>query len=129
MEIRTMAIISSLLIRAAVVALAAAPVSVFAVEIHCPTTHAGSQLTTVTLFDGPPSEHADLEPDTFHQSKGGSRSEWDVAYIYQAGRHLFVECQYGPKASAVILEPGPSTYKCEFLSEGAKSVSLSCQSH
>jgi hypothetical protein len=124
-----MATISSLLIRAAIVALAAAPVSVSAGEIRCPTTHAGSQLTTVTLFDGPPSEHADLEPDTFHQSKGGSRSEWDVAYIYQAGRHLFVECQYGPEAPAVILEPEPSTSKCEFQSKGVEGVSLVCQSH
>ena len=123
-----MATISSLLIRAAIVALAAAPVSVSAGEIRCPTTHAGSQLTTVTLFDGPPSEHADLEPDTFHQSKGGSRSEWDVAYIYQAGRHLFVECQYGPNAASVILEPVPSTYTCEFVSQGAKNISLVCKS-
>jgi hypothetical protein len=129
MEIQTMAIISSLLTRAAIVVLAAVPLSALAGETQCPKRHAGSQLTTVTLFDGPPSEHADLEPDTFHQGKNGSRSEWDVAYVYKLGRHLFVQCQYGPKTPAVLLEPVPSTYKCEFISQGAENVSLVCKSH
>ena len=123
-----MAIISSSLIRAAIVVLAVAPAPAFAGETQCPKTNAGSNLTTVTLFDGPPSEHADLQPDTSQQSKGGSRSQWDVAYIYKAGRHLFVECQYGPNAASVILEPVPSTYTCEFISQGAKNISLVCKS-
>lgn len=123
-----MAIIFSLLNSVAIVAWAAMSVSAFAGEGGCPKTHAGGHLVTATLFDGPPSEHADLMPDTFHESKSGSRSEWDVAYIFEAGRHLFVECQYGPKVSAVILEPGPSTYKCEFLSQGDGKKSLMCKS-
>lgn len=124
-----MAIISSLLTRLAIVVLVAASGSAFATETQCPQTHAGSQLTTVTLFDGPPSEHADLEPDSSHQGKGGIRSEWDVGYIYKAGRHLFVECRYGPKTPSVVLEPGPSTDKCAFISHGAKNVSLVCKSN
>ena len=109
--------------------LAATPTSTLASEIDCPKIHEGSHLTTVTLFDGPPSEHADLMPDSFRKTGNGSRSGWDVAYIFKAGRQLFVECQYGPNASTVILEPGPSTYKCEFLSGGEKNVSLICRSH
>jgi hypothetical protein len=124
-----MAIISSSLIRVLFVMLATAPISVLAGETVCPRIHEDSQLTSVTLFDGPPSEHADLMPDSFRKVGNGTRSGWDVAYIFEAGRQLFVECQYGPKVSPVILEPGPSAYKCEFLSRGAKNVSFTCQSH
>jgi hypothetical protein len=129
MEIQIMAIISSSLIKVLFLTLATAPTSALAGETGCPRIHAGSKLTTVTLFDGPPSEHADLMPDSFRKIGNGSQSGWDVAYIFEAGRQLFVECQYGPKVSTVILEPGPSTYKCEFLSRGEKNVSLTCQSH
>jgi hypothetical protein len=103
-------------------------VSAFADEVGCPKTHAGAPLVTVTLFDGPPSEHADLMPDTVHESNSGSKSEWDVAYIFEAGRRLFVECQYGPKITPVIIEPSPSTSKCEFLSQGVGKKSLVCRS-
>jgi hypothetical protein len=129
MEIQTMATISPLLIRVAVLVLATPPLLASADEVHCPKTHAGSQLTTATLFDGPPSEHADLMPDTSHETKNGSQTKWDVAYLFKLGRQLFVECQYGPKGSTVILEPKPSTDKCEFLSQRDKTVSLTCQSH
>jgi hypothetical protein len=105
------------------------PVTALAGEIRCPNIHEGSLLRTVTLFDGPPSEHADLMPDTFHESKNETQSKWDVAYIFKAGRQLFVECEYGPKVSMVILEPEPSTYKCELLSQQGKQVALTCQSH
>jgi hypothetical protein len=128
MEIQTMATIFSLLIRVVVLVLAVPPALALADEVRCPKIHAGSQLTDVTLFDGPPSERADLMPDTSHETKNGSQSKWDVAYIFKAGRQLFVECQYGPKGSTVILEPKPSTDKCEFLSQRDKTVSLTCQS-
>ena len=124
-----MATIFSLLSSTAIIMWTAMQLSAFAGEIGCPKTHAGVQLVTVTLFDGPPDEGADLMPDTFRKSKGGSLSEWDVAYIFEAGRHLFVECQYGTKIPPVILEPGSSTRKCEFTSHGAGSKSLICKSY
>ena len=68
-------------------------------------------------------------PDTFREEKNNSRSEWDVAYIYKAGRKLFVECQYGAKAPPIVLEPGPSTVTCEFLVQGSDNMSLVCKSH
>lgn len=94
----------------------------------CPENHAGFRLKTVMVFDGPPSEHADLMPDSYHENKGVGRSEWDVAYIFQAGRHLFVKCDYGPSVPAVILEPEPSTQQCVFLSKRDGAVSLTCGS-
>ncbi len=104
------------------------PRSTLASETHCPERHEGSRLTTVTLFDGPPSEHADLVPDKFHEGTSGARSEWSVAYIFEAGRRLFVRCQYGRTGSSITLEPDTSTATCEFLTRGGKDVSLTCRS-
>lgn len=122
-----MATISTLSISAVLLGLAALPPLARAADIHCPGAHQGSPLSTVTLFDGPPSEHADLEPDSFSKTKQGTRSEWDVAYIFKTGRQLFVACEYGPKADAVLLQPGPGTYQCEFLAETSGKVSLTCK--
>jgi hypothetical protein len=124
-----MATISSLLIRLSAILVMIPPLSALAGEIHCPSVREGAKLSTVTLFDGPPSEHADLMPDSSREGKGGTRSEWQVAYIFKAGRRLYVECKYGPTISAVMLEPEPSTYKCEFASQGDSTISLTCLSH
>ncbi|HUB43603.1 MAG TPA: STY0301 family protein [Acetobacteraceae bacterium] len=127
MAVRTMA---TGLVRpagAALLLLAAVPHLTHAADIQCPRMHQGSSLTTVSLFDGPPSEHADLEPDVIHKTKRGLWSEWDVAYLFQQGRQLFVECGYGRNIPAVLLQPGPGTGKCEFLSEGTGRVSLTCK--
>jgi hypothetical protein len=126
METQKMATISSLLIKTVVLALAFPPLLASADEVRCPQTHAGSQLTTATLFDGPPSQHADLMPDTSHETKNGSQTKWEIAYLFKLGRQPFVECQYGSKGSTVILQPKPSTDNCEFLSQRDKTVSLTC---
>ena len=101
-----MATISTLLISAAVIVLAAAAYPAAASEVRCPEWHDGARLRTVSVFDGPPSEHADLVPDGVHKTKDGTRSVWDVSYIFKDGRQLFVECRYGATASTVVLDPG-----------------------
>ena len=53
----------------------------------CPD-HPGTQLKYVGLFDGPPGQQVQLQPDV-----PGSRIGYnDVAYIYSAGRMLYLEC-------------------------------------
>jgi hypothetical protein len=126
--IQTMATISSLSSSAAIAAIAACVLSQAALAdaVACPQTQHGVRLKTVTLFDGPPSEHADLAPDSFRETKGVGRSEWDVAYIFQAGRRLYVQCDYGPTTPAVTVEPAASTSRCVFLSKPDGNVSLTC---
>jgi hypothetical protein len=123
-----MAIISSSLSRLACLALAVLEISACAGEVACPQTQSGERLATVTLFDGPPSEHADLMPDSFRKTKDGGRSEWDVAYIFEADRKLFVECQYGGKVAPVVIEPKPSTTRCVFVTHDRGHKSLTCVS-
>lgn len=123
-----MATIFMLSSKAAAFLIAMLPIVALAGETHCPSVLEGSKLKSVTVYDGPPCEHADLKPDTYKETKTGGRSEWDVAYIYKAGRKLYVECKYNSKTSKVLLEPDASTYKCEFLTQGKKGVSFSCKS-
>jgi len=98
----------------------------FASEITCPHAQQGARLKNVALFDGPPSELASLVPDSVFETEMDSRAEWDVSYIFQAGRHLYVRCEYGSTIPAVIIEPPASTGTCAFLSGRNGDVSLSC---
>src|ERR1700722_15542738 len=104
MGIRTMGIIFLWLNRLGIAALDLLPAVASAEEVRCPAANAGAQLATVVLFDGPPSEHADLMPDRYRKGKSGGQSDWNVTYIFKAGRHLFVECQYGAKIPSIVLE-------------------------
>lgn len=102
------------------------PAAAAAEQASCPDNHAGARLTTVVLFDGPPSEHADLMPDKSRKLKnGGVESTWDVAYIFQAGRKLYVECQYGSSTSHVTVEP--ANVKICVFSNSNNRISLSCR--
>ena len=72
-------------------------------ESRCPDTHAGAHLAGASLFDGPPSEHADLVPDRIHQGRRGVlTSEWDVAAMPRAGRQIYLECRYGSGAPTIV---------------------------
>lgn len=124
-----MATIFSLLNSLVPVTLAILGVSAYAGEAACPQAQGGARLVTVSVFDGPPSEHADLMPDRYHKTKDGGRSEWAVAYVFRAGRKLFVECQYGGKVAPVVIEPDPSTTKCTFVTRDRGRKSLTCVSH
>ncbi len=107
--------------------LAMIPATAVAGESHCQATHAGSRLASVTLFDGPPSERADLMPDTVSGRHGNGRSDWDIAYIFQAGRRLFVRCEYGPQVHAIIFEPDTRARKCVYRRYATGHRSLACK--
>lgn len=104
------------------------PVAAWATESRCPPVNQGQALRTVSVFDGPPEERADLVPDVTVKERGGYRSEWSVTYIFQAGRGLFVECRYGQSMPPIVLAPDATTTRCVFHSAGAGKVSLVCLS-
>jgi hypothetical protein len=116
------------LISLAALALALPATASCAGETACPQVQAGARLVTVTLFDGPPSEHADLMPDSYRKTRDGGRSEWDVAYVFKAGRQLYVECKYGDKVAPVVIEPATSTTHCAFVTRDKGQKSLTCVS-
>jgi hypothetical protein len=97
-----------------------------AAEARCPASNGGAGLRTVTLFDGPPSEHADLAPDSVAKVAGGTRSAWQVAYVFEAGRQLFVECDYGRRGGKVVLKPERGVRRCLFEAK-ASGNALVCK--
>ncbi|MDY0743307.1 STY0301 family protein [Paucibacter sp. R3-3] len=97
-------------------------------EAACPSEKGGERLASASVFDGPPSEHADLVPDRHRQTKDGSRSEWDVAYVFEAGRQLYVECRYRGNTEPVVIEPPPATTLCTFVTRHRGRSSLGCAS-
>ena len=103
-------------------------ISAFADETTCPKAQGEKLLATASLFDGPPSERADLMPDSFRKTKAGGWSEWDVAYVFKAGRKLFVACKYGDHAAPIVIQPGPATTKCWFIERNRGRRSLTCVS-
>jgi hypothetical protein len=121
-----MVIISMLSNRLGILAFALVPTLAGASEFGCPATQSGRQLVSVTLFDGPPGEHADLRPDRYRKGKSGGQSDWNVAYIFEAGRRLHIECQYGSRIPSVVLE-APKVDNCTYYSGRGGGNSLTCK--
>ncbi|MFA5121804.1 STY0301 family protein [Zavarzinia sp.] len=108
-------------------ALLLAPGLAQAAEVACPAAQGGAPLANVTLFDGPPEELASLVPDDSTRDKNGdTRSTWDVSYIPQAGRTLYVQCDYG-KATAPVTLKAEGVQSCAFVQHKDKTLSLTCR--
>ncbi len=123
-----MATISSWLTSLASLSLAAFCASSQAAESACPKAQAGRQLASVSIFDGPPAERADLVPDRYRETKDGGRSEWDVAYVFEAGRKVYVECRYGGRQAPIVIEPAATTTTCTWITRHDGRSALGCVS-
>ncbi|MFO1253093.1 MAG: STY0301 family protein [Inhella sp.] len=88
----------------------------------CPSQPA-SALRQVTVFDGPPEEMASLVPEPDAQG----RDSWPLAYVYQAGRQVWVHCQYQDQTRRVLQLPEPVRH-CHFLPKrrGQAEAQLRC---
>jgi hypothetical protein len=79
-------------------------------------------LRTFTVFDGPPSEQASLVPD----SAGKDSSSWELGYIYDAGRSVWVRCQYADGTSSDV-QLSAKVEKCEYKEVKKDAFRLFCQ--
>jgi hypothetical protein len=79
-------------------------------------------LRSVTVFEGPPSEQASLVPD----SAGKNNSSWDLAYIYDGGRSVWVRCQYADGANSDV-KLSARVSKCRSEAVKKDAIKLSCQ--
>jgi hypothetical protein len=66
--------------------------------ISCPASLEGHRLATVQVFDGPPSERADLAPDG---------SVWDLKAVRSTSspKGFFLVCGYGGRTVTLHLPP------------------------
>jgi len=61
----------------------------------CPSYKGKSPLSSVTVFDGPPEQRADLMPDVSKGSGDHAYASWDVGYIFSSGRIVYLVCEFG----------------------------------
>jgi len=107
-------------------ALLLTPSAALAAPVQCPASQDGQSLSTVTLFDGPPSENASLAPDSATQDETGNiTSSWKLDYIFTAGGHLYIECDYGANKQAVLKPPFVTS--CIYKTNNQGHNSLTCQ--
>jgi len=88
----------------------------------CPSQGA-TTLHYVTVFDGRPEELASLVPEPDAQG----RDSWPLAYVYQAGRQVWVHCRYQDQTRRVLQLPEPVQH-CHFLPKrrGQAEAQLRC---
>jgi hypothetical protein len=86
--------------------------AVHADEIRCPAKSGNNKLSNVSIFDGPPEEKADLEPDN---SKAGV-STWDVSYIFENGGKLYLQCEYSGSPKPIVVEVDKMVHVCTYKS-------------
>jgi hypothetical protein len=78
-------------------------------------------LVDFDVFDGDPSELADL----IGQETGPNTGYFDLAYIYQSGRVVTINCKYSD--GIVISEKQPPIKGCSYFYSPGGKVSLSCR--
>ena len=80
-------------------------------EVQCSSYHGGLPLYLVAVFDGPPEQLASLIPDHRHQY-----DVWDVGYIFDASRSLYLVCHYGRegKEQVVTVKAEKKVQRCTF---------------
>jgi len=77
---------------------------------------------SVSLFDGPPEEHAYLVPDG-----GGKLSGyWEVGYLYDSGRFVTARCKYADGQTADV-KLASKVARCDFKVDAKKTLTLSCK--
>lgn len=103
-------------------------VSVFAcsadsgVSIEVCPLRAEATLQYVDVFDGPPEELATLIPDNVGEHAGN----WQLGYIYDAGRFVTVRCKYTDgKMQDVKLSK--KIQGCTYTIDSHKTLKLLCQ--
>ena len=79
-------------------------------------------LRSFTIFDGPPSQKASLVPD----SADKVTATWEVGGVYDAGRIVWVRCEYagGSHADAKLAQ---KVAKCESRAVKKDVFKLNCQ--
>ena len=71
-----------------------------------------SPLSGAILYDGPPEEIADLIPDQAKGSGDHATSSWDVAYLYDTGRNVYLVCKYTDLKDAITIKVEKKVQTC-----------------
>ena len=111
--------------------LAFVSVNAMAETVRCPVLASGSPLTGASVYDGPPEEMADLVPESTSRTAGkraGERSIWNVGYVFDAGRKLYLVCRYGARGERSEVKIKTKVLRCTYsIPRAPGRADLSCR--
>lgn len=90
-------------------------------EFKCAATQGKKPLTNAAVFDGPPEEKAELEPDDSRGNTSYTYASWDVGYLFKIGRTPYLVCKYGGSkdSETVTIKVDKPVQKCVYRTHGA----------
>ena len=85
-------------------------------EFKCPGFHGKNPLAGVSVYDGPPSEMADLVPDVSIGGGDHAYASWDIGYLFGLNRTPYLVCKFAglSDSQAVTLKIDKKVAKCTF---------------
>ena len=108
----------------------AAAATAQAQEAKCPRYHGKSPLVSGVVFDGPPEEKADLMPDISRGKGSHAYASWDVGYLFDQGRSVYLVCRYSGHGdeNAVTVKVEKKALHCIYRTHaGGQPAELSCK--
>jgi hypothetical protein len=89
-------------------------------QAKCPAAQGNQHLSRVSVFDGPPAQHADLAPDDQKGSGDHIYLTWEIAYLFGMNHDVFLVCRYSLTADepSVTIKLDKKASKCAFRSHG-----------
>jgi len=90
-------------------------------SFKCPAMQGKNALASVSVFDGPPAEKADLDADAMTGSGGHLSIFWDIGYLFGMGRTLYLVCKYAglPDEHSITIKIDKKVARCIFHSGAA----------
>jgi hypothetical protein len=96
-------------------------------EMKCPPLHGKNPLSGVSVYDGPPDEMADLISDKSSGEGDQIRASWEVGYIHDAGRSVYLVCKYG-KHETITVKAENKVQTCIYRTHPGKTpVEVFCK--
>lgn len=108
-------------------AIALAATGAIAAGQACPATRDGRPLSTAQVLDGPVADNAILAPDTGWTRAGVDVATWQVAYVYEAGRQVTLDCRYDGVAEPVVVRIETPVMTCRYSGSRRHGVALRCR--
>jgi hypothetical protein len=97
-------------------------------QVGCPAAQGKSLLTGVSVFDGPPAEMADLVPDVSRGGEAHLFQSWEVGYLFDQHRTLYLSCRYAGLAAPSVLKIERRVQTCSFQAHGrARAAEMTCK--
>jgi hypothetical protein len=106
-------------------------VAAHAQEVKCPSYHSQGKnpLFNAALFDGPPSNKVELEPDVSRGKLSYTYASWNVGYLYGMSHTIFLVCKFEGLGDAgnVTIKVDKKVQQCVFRTHKGLPAEAVCK--